>query len=212
MASLSFDLFRSEPDAVPRRPAPLEPRTWQRHLIQLLRARLHDPDPSRRDVLLHAGPGAGKTLGALLGFQRMRKEGHLDVLLVFCHRTSIARQWYGAAERLGLRLREWGESDPTSTECATAPDGWLLSYQAAARQREHLTMALPQALSGQRWLAIADEVHHLGLDPDEPESTAWGQAFSELTAPARLRLGLSDRKSTRLNSSHSSVSRMPSSA
>jgi superfamily II DNA or RNA helicase len=34
-------------------------------------------------------------------------------------------------------------------------------------------------------------VHHLGVDPDEPEATAWGHAFAGLTAGARLRLGLS---------------------
>jgi superfamily II DNA or RNA helicase len=34
-------------------------------------------------------------------------------------------------------------------------------------------------------------VHHLGIDPEEPEATAWGHAFTTLTAQARLRLGLS---------------------
>ena len=38
-------------------------------------------------------------------------------------------------------------------------------------------------------LAIADEAHHLGLDPDEPDNTAWGH-ISELTQHCRLRLGL----------------------
>ena len=33
-------------------------------------------------------------------------------------------------------------------------------------------------------------MHHLGLDPEEPEASAWGQAFSRLSAGARLRLGL----------------------
>ena len=39
-------------------------------------------------------------------------------------------------------------------------------------------------------MAIADEAHHLGFDPDEPDATAWGQNFLELTGGARLRLGL----------------------
>ena len=72
----------------------------------------------------------------------------------------------------------WGEAD-----------GLLITYQAAGRNLQAL---LPQ-LEGRReeaWLAIADEVHHLGLDPEEPEATAWGHAFSRLTAGARLRLGL----------------------
>jgi superfamily II DNA or RNA helicase len=38
---------------------------------------------------------------------------------------------------------------------------------------------------------VADEVHHLGLDPDEPEATAWGHAFNCLSGGHALRLGLS---------------------
>jgi superfamily II DNA or RNA helicase len=120
----------------------------------------------------------------------MRKEGHLDDLVVFCHRTSIARQWLAAAQRLGLRLREWDDG-PALPPRPVDVDGWLLSYQGAARQRDRLRRHLPERLVGRRWLAIADEVHHLGIDPEEPESTAWGQVFTELTLPARLRLGLS---------------------
>ena len=39
--------------------ARIEPRQWQRQLIQLLRARLVRPSPGGHDVLIHAGPGAG---------------------------------------------------------------------------------------------------------------------------------------------------------
>ena len=75
MASPSFELFcRGKAPATAGPPA-LQPRDWQRQLIQLLRVRLHESDSARRDVLVHAGPGAGKTLGALLGFQRMQREG-----------------------------------------------------------------------------------------------------------------------------------------
>ena len=167
----------------------IEPRQWQRQLIQLLRARLHQrpsgagADP--HDVLVHAGPGAGKTLGALLSFSRLRHEQHLDRFVVFCHRSSIGDQWLAAAQRLELRLRPWNGGG----ELGDA-DGWLLSYQSAGRNRQQLQPLLQQPQLG-RWLAIADEVHHLGLDPDEPEATAWGHAFTSLTARAVLRLGLS---------------------
>ena len=146
----------------------LQPRDWQRNLIQLLRARLVAAGPSGQDVLIHAGPGAGKTLGALLGFQRLQQEGRLDRFLVFCHRTTIARQWLAAAERLGLSMGEWDGS----LESEGQSDGLLLSYQAAARHRQRLEQDLLPALAQLRWLAIADEVHHLGLDPEEPEATA----------------------------------------
>ena len=188
----SFELFGTAP--VGTAPAQREagnaprPRLWQQQLIQLLRARLHDPDPQRRDVLLHAGPGAGKTLGALLSFQRLAREGHLGGLVVFCHRTSIARQWLAAAERLGLALRSW---DPQQDDGEAQERLVLLSYQSAARHRDRLAELLPKQQQAGPWLAVADEVHHLGLDPEEPEACAWGAAFSELGRGASLRLGLS---------------------
>jgi superfamily II DNA or RNA helicase len=193
MPSPSFDLSprtaKRRPGAAPR----LQPREWQGRLIQLLRARLLQTTAAGHDVLLHAGPGAGKTLGALLSFQRLQEEGRLERFLVFCHRSSIGRQWLGAARRLGLELVEWG---PQAT---AGSDGLLISYQSAARHRARLARELAGTdpadslgdLSGRRWLAIADEVHHLGVDPEEPEATAWGHAFSALTGQASLRLGLS---------------------
>ncbi len=165
---------------------PVRPREWQSRLIQLLRARLLRPDPTGHDVLVHAGPGAGKTLGALLSFRSLQHEQRLDRFVVFCHRSSIGEQWQQAAARLGLRLTAW---DP-DWQASDAPwDGLLISYQSAGRNRQQLLAQLPVIGLG-RWQAIADEVHHLGLDPDEPEAAAWGHAFSSLTGTAQLRLGL----------------------
>jgi superfamily II DNA or RNA helicase len=190
-ASLSFAL-RGLPGSSAALPAgsELQPRRWQRQLIQLLRARLVQARPGGQDVLIHAGPGAGKTLGALLGFRQLQKEGRLQRFVVFCHRTSIARQWQQAATTLGLELRQWEAALGDAALAGDASwDGLLLSYQSAARQRQQLERHWPAATLG-RWLAVADEVHHLGLDPDEPEAPAWGQAFSLLTRSADLRLGL----------------------
>ena len=132
-------------------------------------------------MLVFAGPGAGKTLGALLAFKAMQQEGRLHRFVVFCHRTSILSQWQSAAGRLGLRLEEW--------PCSDQADGLLITYQGAGRQLEQLREDLRHwGLTGS--LAIADEAHHLGLDPDEPDNTAWGGTFLELTQHCRLRLGL----------------------
>ncbi|MEX0588565.1 MAG: DEAD/DEAH box helicase family protein [Cyanobium sp.] len=168
----------------------IRPRQWQSRLIQLLRARMLNPLPGGHDVLIHAGPGAGKTLGALLSFHTLQREGRLERFLVFCHRSSIAQQWLVAAERLNLRLLEWDpEQGLAALHNGQAWDGLMLSYQSAGRHRSQLSSAFSKADLG-RWLAIADEVHHLGLDPDEPEAAAWGFAFSQLTDRAQLRLGL----------------------
>jgi superfamily II DNA or RNA helicase len=196
MASPSFDLGPTPANRLGN-PATVRPRQWQSRLIQLLRRRVSQPDPAGHDVLIHAGPGAGKTLGALLGFQRLQQEGHLSHLLVFCHRSSIAGQWHTAAARLGLRLRDWDPEQPLAqagdglaAAGSEAPwQGLLLTYQAAGRHRSALRQALENARLG-RVLAIADEVHHLGVDPEEPEASAWGHAFTCLTANAVLRLGL----------------------
>ena len=132
-------------------------------------------------MLVFAGPGAGKTLGALLAFKAMQQEGRLQHFVVFCHRTSILSQWQSAAGRLGLQLEEW--------PCSDQADGLLITYQGAGRQLEQLGEDLRHwGLAGT--LAIADEAHHLGLDPDEPDNTAWGGTFLELTQHCRLRLGL----------------------
>jgi len=174
MGSLSF--------ALSERP-PVQPRQWQSRLIQLLRSRLVQGGGSQ-DVLIHAGPGAGKTLGALLGVQQLQREGRIGRFVVFCHRTAIAGQWLQAAERLGLALSDW--SGPTEPSPAA---GLLLSYQSAALHREHLVQQLLQ-WHASPWLAIADEVHHLGVDPDDPEAAGWGHAFEGLSSTAALRLGL----------------------
>ncbi len=193
MPAPSFDLGLRRGSGVPplhlqRSPLGPQPREWQRRLIQLLRARLGTANPGGHDVLIHAGPGAGKTLGALLAFRQLHREGRLDRFVVFCHRSSIARQWIAAAGRLGLSLQEW--EAPAGPSAEPQDQGLLLSYQAAALHRGRLEGELVGHLQGRRWLAIADEVHHLGVDPLEPEATAWGHAFNSLSGSAHLRLGL----------------------
>ena len=143
------------------------------------------PTADLGDILVFAGPGAGKTLGALLGFSSMRREGHLDQFVVFCHRTSILEQWKQAAAGLGLCLKEW----PCTDAAAKAADGLLVTYQGAGRQLKPLQQQLGQ-LQADRCMAIADEAHHLGLDPEDPKAPAWGQTFQALTESFRLRVGL----------------------
>ncbi|CAK6697312.1 DEAD/DEAH box helicase [Synechococcus sp. CBW1107] len=183
MNSPSFDLG-PEPGSLAG--SAVQPRQWQVLLLQLLRRRLLQPHPNGHDVLINAGPGAGKTLGALLGFQRLHRDGHLSRFVVFCHRSSIGGQWQASSARLGLRLALW---EPEQPQRSADSHGLLITYQSASRHSERLAALLADPGLG-AWMAIADEVHHLGLDPDEPEASAWGHAFSRLTATAGLRLGL----------------------
>ena len=68
-------------------------------------------------------------------------------------------------------------------------DGWMVSYQGAGRQTEALKAELALWSNGEH-LAIADEAHHLGVEPEEPEGPVWGRTFLDLSQSARLRLGL----------------------
>ena len=120
-----------------------------------------------------------------MGFSSMRRDGHLVQFVVFCHRTSILEQWKQAASGLGLRLEEW----PCTAAAAKAADGLLVTYQGAGRQLQPLQEQLGQ-LQADRCMAIADEAHHLGLDPDDPKAPAWGQTFQALTEAFKLRVGL----------------------
>ncbi len=139
-------------------------------------------------MLVHAGPGAGKTLGALLSFQAMRHEGLLENLLVFCHRNSIASQWYEAAKILGLKMENL-EVDQDLKAINNDLNGWIVTYQSASKQPFLLTQLI-EALSIEGLMAIADEAHHLGVNPNEPESPIWGKSFLEITKGSKLRLGL----------------------
>jgi superfamily II DNA or RNA helicase len=180
MVPVSFDLSR---------PLPLQPRRWQSQLIQLLRARLGQGGAQGQDVLIHAGPGAGKTLGALLAIWRLQQDRRIGRFVVFCHRNAIAAQWLKAAARLELNLVEWSLDAAEALATGAADQGLLLSYQTAALHQGRLQASL-QRWATAPWMAIADEVHHLGVDPDEPEAAAWGHAFSSLSGSAALRLGL----------------------
>ena len=63
---------------------PIKPRNWQKKLIELISRRLVLGNKFQQDVLVHAGPGAGKTLGALISYKVMRDKGLLKKLIVFC--------------------------------------------------------------------------------------------------------------------------------
>ncbi|WP_430270495.1 DEAD/DEAH box helicase [Prochlorococcus marinus] len=166
----------------------IRPRIWQQQLIQLLRRRLSPQAIQGRDVLVHAGPGAGKTLGALLSFEAMQRGGGLTRFIVFCHRNSILNQWHQASKQLGLNLQDW-EACPEQPEILKQADGWAVTYQGAGLQLETLIAELKD-WAGDGLLAIADEAHHLGMNPDEPQGPAWGRTFLALTGSSKIRLGL----------------------
>ncbi len=160
-------------------------------MITLLRRRLEERVNLERDLLVHAGPGAGKTFGTLLGYRAMKKEGKLSRIIIFCHRNSISNQWREASFKVGLKLDNW-DSVSQKKENIDLIDGVVLTYQSASKNLEKLKEAI-SSWSSDSTIAIADEVHHLGIDPESPdqsEGQVWGKTFLELTAQFRLRIGL----------------------
>ncbi len=166
----------------------IRPRAWQTRLIQLLRRRLNLRSKKESDILVHAGPGAGKTLGALLGFKAMQREKLLTKFVVFCHRSTIASQWQKSAEMLGLTVK-FLEAYPNQEDGQNRFDGLILTYQSASTKLQE-TKAIQSFFSSNNLLAIADEAHHLGVNPDEPEGAVWGKTFLKLTEGCCIRLGL----------------------
>ncbi|MEY4826408.1 MAG: hypothetical protein RLZZ430_2058 [Cyanobacteriota bacterium] len=177
MGSISFAISRPHGSVA----VGIRPRGWQQRLLELLRRRLLKAAPGHcTDVLIHAGPGAGKTLGSLHAFLQLRQGQQLSGICICCHRSSISNQWHSAAKKLGLDLGE-GQM---------GPHGLILSYQAAGRDPQHWQQLLQSRWPLQQWLVVADEVHHLGINPQQPEEGGWGKSFEELSDGVKLRLGL----------------------
>ena len=149
-------------------------------------------DVKRGEVLaIVGGSGSGKSvlLRSMIGLHRP-DEGSIEVFGQEIRGLSLDRM-----RALDVR---WG---------VLFQDGALFSSQTVAENievplREHLDMP-EELMSG----IAALKLSMVGL----PEDTA-KKYPSELSGGMRKRAGLADRKSTRLNSSHSQQSRMPSSA
>ena len=99
----------------------------------------------------------------------------------------------GAMERLGLGFEELARRNPALVYVSVTPFG-----QTGPKARWAASDLTVLAAAGALWL--------MGDEDRPPVRISVPQAFLHAGAEA------ADRKSTRLNSSHSSVSRMPSSA
>tara|TARA_Y100001968_G_scaffold98016_1_gene87971 strand:+ start:13205 stop:14515 length:1311 start_codon:yes stop_codon:yes gene_type:complete len=138
--------------------------------------------------LIHAGPGAGKTLGALASFKTLKNEGRVSKCLIFCHRKSILSQWSQASKDLGLQIGQIFNNDLEKVDFRNI-DGYVISYQGAAKRANDIRRIIEE-LHLEDLMVIADEAHHLGLDPEEPDAQIWGQSFSQITSGCLIRVGL----------------------
>ena len=136
-------------------------RSWQQQALAAYAA-----DGPRRDFLLTATPGAGKTAFALAVAARLLGRRVIDRLVVVCPTDHLRTQWADAAGAAGIVL------DPTFTNTKgpipAGAHGYVTTYaQVAGRPAIHAARC-----QRQRTLVVLDEIHHAG------DGLSWGEAIA----------------------------------
>ena len=133
---------------------------------------------SRRDFLLVATPGAGKTTYALTVAAELLARREIAFLTVVTPTEHLKHQWAAAAARFGIAI----DSAYRNAQGRAGADfaGVAVTYaQVAAHPALHR-----QRTENRRTLVIFDEIHHAG------DALSWGDAVKEAFDPARRRLAL----------------------
>ncbi|MEO6887174.1 MAG: DEAD/DEAH box helicase family protein [Jatrophihabitantaceae bacterium] len=146
-------------------------RSWQRQALTV-----YEAENPRRDFMVTATPGAGKTTFALALAARLLQRRVIDRVIVVCPTDHLRTQWADAAARAGIAL------DAALTN-ATGPVradliGYVTTYaQVAAKPALHAARA-----KAKRSLVILDEVHHAG------DGLSWGEAVATAFEQASRRV------------------------
>jgi superfamily II DNA or RNA helicase len=132
----------------------------------------------RRDFLLVATPGAGKTTYALTLASELLARREVATLTVVTPTEHLKHQWAQAASRFGIAI----DSAYSNAQGRAGADftGVAVTYaQVAAHPALHR-----QRTENRRTLVVFDEIHHAG------DALSWGDAVKEAFGPARRRLAL----------------------
>jgi superfamily II DNA or RNA helicase len=132
----------------------------------------------RRDFLLVATPGAGKTRYALTVAAELLARREVATLTIVTPTEHLKHQWAEAASRFGIAI----DSAYSNAQGRAGADfsGVAVTYaQVAAHPVLHR-----QRTENRRTLVVFDEIHHAG------DALSWGDAIKEAFDPARRRLAL----------------------
>jgi superfamily II DNA or RNA helicase len=147
-------------------------RDWQR---EAYRAYFGE---DRRDFLLVATPGAGKTMFALTLAAELIARREVAAITVVTPTEHLKHQWSQGAHRLGIALDPEFSNSAGKTPADFA--GVAVTYaQVAAQPALHRQRTL-----GRRTLVVFDEIHHAG------DALSWGEAVQVAFEPSRRRLAL----------------------
>jgi superfamily II DNA or RNA helicase len=133
---------------------------------------------SRRDFLLVATPGAGKTTYALTVAAELLARREVASLTIVTPTEHLKHQWAQAAARFGIAI----DSAYRNAQGRAGADfaGVAVTYaQVAAHPALHR-----QRTENRRTLVVFDEIHHAG------DALSRGDAVKEAFDPARRRLAL----------------------
>lgn len=138
----------------------------------------YEAENPRRDFLVTATPGAGKTTFALALAHRLLARRAIDRVVVVCPTDHLRTQWAEAADRAAIPL----DAALSNAVGPVRPDllGYVTTYaQVAAKPALHAAR-----VGAKRTLVVLDEVHHAG------DGLSWGEAVATAFEQATRRLCL----------------------
>jgi len=144
---------------------------------------------NRRDFLVSATPGAGKTRFALSMANRLLDERTVHRIVVVVPTDALRQQWADAAAAAGISLMPVAEPDDYHK---VGYQGCVVTYAQLSR---HAGADLLRRTTAQPTLAILDEIHHAG------DSRSWGDGLTRAVEKATVRLALTGTPWRRDNTS-----------
>jgi len=154
-------------------------REWQKRFIGKV------DGCNKKDFLLVATPGSGKTTAALTVAKTKLENGSISRVVVVVPTTQLKKQWADAAKAFGIafttkysnsKLKISGAIEPLDTH------GVVITYPQIGREPE-----LHRVGCRKPTMVIFDEIHHAGSG----ENLVWGEALIKAFGEARFRLLMS---------------------